>query len=128
MRAVKTVSCVAVMLLCALPALAQAVKLKAYEIEALLSGNTVFGQWDGADYVQFFGKEGKTVYAQPDTASLYGKWRVDAERDEFQSIWPDDADWEGWFVMEWDGDFYWVSKSTPPTLFRVEEGNQMVRE
>ena len=128
MRVAKTAAMVVLTLFCALPAIAQAVKLKAYEIEVLLSGNTVFGQWDGIEYSQFFDPTGKTYIAEPGATPLQGDWRVDAERDEFQSIWPDDAEWKGWFVMEWDGDFYWVSKSTPPTPFRVEDGNQMASE
>lgn len=107
---------------------AQAVKLKAHEIEALLSGNTAVGTWEGHPYRQFFNADGSTIYAQPEARSTSGKWRIDPERDEYQSIWPRDAEWEGWFVMEWDGDFFWVSKKTPPTLFRVLEGQQLVAE
>lgn len=114
--------------LAAFPAAAQAVKLKAHEIEALLSGNTAVGKWEGTSYRQFFGTDGQTIYAQKRARSARGKWRVDAERDEYQSIWPRDADWEGWFVMEWDGDFFWVSKSTPPTPFVLQQGQHLVVE
>ncbi|ABG33318.1 hypothetical protein CEP88_08610 [Roseobacter denitrificans] len=128
MKAISTLCAVAIAVFAALPATAQAVKLKAYEIEILLSGNTVFGQWDGVEYRQFFGEAGETIFASSDAGSLQGDWRVDAQRDELQSIWRNAPEWKSWFVMEWDGDFYWVSKSTPPTPFRVEEGNQMVSE
>lgn len=109
------------------PALAsgQSVKLQANEIDALLSGNTAIGTWNGAAYRQFFDPDGVTLYAQRDARTARGDWRVDAERDEYQSIWPREEDWEGWFVMEWNGDFYWVSKSTPPTPFRIEQGQQL---
>ena len=30
--------------------------------------------------------------------------------------------------MEYAGAYYWVSKSTPPTPFRVEEGQQLVAQ
>ena len=112
----------------ATPVAAQSVKLKAHEIEALLSGNTAVGKWDGQPYRQFFDPDGSTIYAQKGARSALGEWRVDSERDEYQSIWPRDADWESLFVMEFAGDFFWVSKSTPPTPFRILEGQQLVAE
>ena len=117
--------------LCALvaaPASAQSVKLKDHEIEALLTGNTAVGFWEGQSYRQFFGDDGVTLYAQDGARTARGEWRLDAERDEYQSKWPGDADWEGWYVMEYAGDFFWVSKSTPPTPFRMLPGEQLVAE
>ena len=108
------------------PLVAQSVKLKAHEIAALLTGNTAIGTWNGAKYRQFFDADGSTIFAQEDARSARGEWRVDADRDEYQSIWARDADWEGWYVMEYAGDFYWVSKSTPPTPFRVLDGQQLI--
>ncbi len=108
------------------PVQAQSVKLKAYEIEALLSGNTAIGKWEGVNYRQYFASDGSTIYAQENARSTLGEWRLDEDRDEYQSIWPRDADWEGWFVMEFAGTYYWVSKKTPPTPFRVVEGEQLV--
>lgn len=117
--------------LCALwaaPASAQAVKLKVHEIEALLSGNTAVGKWDGQPYRQYFGADGVTLFAQNGARTARGMWRLDAERDEYQSHWPGDAEWEGWFVMEYAGVFFWVSKATPPTPFRMVPGEQLVPE
>jgi hypothetical protein len=105
---------------------AQSVKLEGHEIDALLSGNTAVGKWAGADYRQFFDPDGTTIYAQEGSRSALGEWRVEDDAD--QSIWPNDAEWEGWFVMEYAGAFYWVSKTTPPTPFRIEEGEQLVAE
>lgn len=105
---------------------AQSVKLSGEEIEILLLGNTAVGQWDGAGYRQYFASDGTTIFAQPDARSARGDWRVEGE--EFQSRWPGDADWEGWFVMEFAGDWYWVSKATPPTPFEVIEGEALVGE
>ena len=110
------------------PVLAQSVKLKGHEVAALLTGNTITGKWEGMPYRQFFDADGSTIYAQSEVRSTVGKWRIDAERDEYQSIWPRDADWEGWYVMEYAGQFFWVSKSTPPTPFVVVEGQQLVGE
>jgi hypothetical protein len=106
--------------------LAPSVKLQDYEIEALLSGNTAVGQWEGANYRQYFDPDGSTIFAQEGARSALGQWRVEGE--EYQSVWPPREDWESWFVMEFAGDFYWVSKTTPPTLFEVLEGSQLVME
>ena len=110
----------------AAPAAAQSVKLKAHEIAALLTGNTAIGTWEGANYRQYFASDGSTIYAQENARSILGEWRLDADKDEYQSIWPRDADWEGWFVMEFVGTYFWVSKKTPPTPFKVIEGEQLV--
>ncbi|OJI94303.1 hypothetical protein LY10_01563 [Planktotalea frisia] len=105
---------------------AQSVKLTAAQISDLLTGNTAVGKWDGARYRQFFGADGVTIYAQEGARSARGEWRIDQTRDEYQSIWPRDDAWEGWYVMEYAGAYYWVSKATPPTPFRVEQGEQLV--
>ena len=100
-----------------MPAAAQAVKLDGDEIRALLMGNTAFGRWEGANYRQWFGDDGATLYAQEGARTSRGEWRVDDVLEEYQSIWPRDADWEGWFVMEYGHTDYWVSRATPPTPF-----------
>ena len=114
------------LLLTATPVTAQSVKLQEHEITALLSGNTAVGLWEGAPYRQYFGPDGSTIYAQEGARSALGEWRV--QDGEYQSLWPGDAEWEGWFVMEYAGDFFWVSKTTPPTPFAVVEGQQLVAE
>ena len=112
--------------MCAGAVQAQSVKLRGDEIGILLTGNTAVGEWEGDAYRQYFDADGSTIYAQGDARSSRGKWRV--EGDEFQSIWPNDADWEGWFVMEYAGQWFWVSKSTPPTPFEMIEGQKLVAE
>ncbi|MEP5154553.1 hypothetical protein [Planktotalea sp.] len=107
---------------------AQSVKLTAEQIRDVLTGNTAIGKWEGVKYRQFFGPDGITLYAQDGARTARGKWRIDTAKDEYQSIWPNDADWEGWFVMEYAGAYYWVSKSTPPTPFRVQEGQHLVAQ
>lgn len=104
---------------------AQSVKLTSSQITDLLSGNTAVGKWQGADYRQYFDTDGHTIYAQAGSRSTRGEWRVDTVLDEYQSIWPRDPEWEGWYVMEFAGDYYWVSKSTPPTPFRIVAGRQL---
>lgn len=103
---------------------AQSLQLEGREIEILLSGNTAVGVWDGIAYRQYFGDDGVTIYAQDGARSARGEWRVEGK--EYQSIWAGDTDWEGWFVMEFDGDWYWVSRTTPPTPFEVLIGDQLV--
>lgn len=111
---------------CAGAADAQSVKLRGSDIGILLSGNTAVGIWEGNAYRQYFDPDGTTIYAQDGARSTRGKWRIQGE--EYQSIWPNDAEWEGWFVMEYAGQWFWVSKSTPPTPFDVVEGQQLVAE
>lgn len=105
---------------------AQSVKLTGDEIRNLLTGNTAVGQWEGVAYRQYFGDDGVTIFAGQGVRSSRGEWRVDDDVQEYQSIWPGDAEWEGWFVMEFSGTFYWVSRKTPPTPFRIEQGQQLV--
>ena len=105
---------------------AQSVKLTTAQIDALLTGNTAVGTWQGQKYRQFFADDGNTIYAQLGARSAVGKWRIDPTIDEYQSIWPNQKEWEGWYVMEYAGAYYWVSKSTPPTPFRVENGQNLI--
>ena len=109
----------------AAPVAGQSVKLKAHEIEVLLTGNTAIGTWEGQAYRQYFETGGATIFAQDGARSSRGKWRIDLERDEYQSIWPSDAEWEGWYVMEFQGDYFWVSKTTPPTPFKILDGQRL---
>ena len=120
------IAALAFLLTTATSASAQSVKLTAEQIVDLLTGNTAIGKWEGVRYRQFFGPDGTTIYAQDGARSARGEWRIDKKRDEYQSIWPNDQDWEGWYVMEYAGAYYWVSKSTPPTPFRVESGEHLV--
>lgn len=107
---------------------AQAVKLTGDEIRDLLTGNTAVGRWDGIAYRQYFGSDGVTFFAQEGARTARGEWRVDDAVEEYQSIWPGDTEWEGWFVMEWDGTHYWVSRATPPTPFELIEGEALVAD
>jgi hypothetical protein len=116
----------AIVILITSAANAQSVKLTAPQITELLTGNTAVGKWDGKRYRQFFNADGKTIFAQKGARSSVGNWRVDAEIDEYQSIWPSEQDWEGWYVMAFSGRYYWVSKATPPTPFKIEQGQQLI--
>lgn len=119
-------ACICALVISAGAAHAQSVKLAGHEINVLLSGNTVVGKWDGASYRQYFDPDGSTIYAQEEARSARGEWRVEGE--EYQSLWAGDAAWEGWFVMEYAGAWYWVSKTTPPTPFEVVAGKHLIAE
>ena len=110
----------------AAPAHAQSVKLEGHEIEALLSGNTAVGFWGDVSYRQYFDPDGTTIYVEAKANSALGEWRV--ANDSYQSIWSGDNDWAGRFVMEFAGDFYWVSKAIPPTPFSIVDGQKLVDE
>lgn len=112
----------------ALPVLGQAAKLSGPEIRDLLTGSTAIGRLKGAKYRQWFGDDGTTLYAQEGLRTSRGQWRVDDDAEEYQSIWPSDTDWEGWFVMEYGDTHYWVSRATPPTPFQVIAGQSLVAE
>lgn len=127
-QASRFVLAMALTLLSTASATAQAVKLSGNEIRALLTGNTVIGRWEGTSYRQYFGADGVTVYAQDGVRSTRGEWRVDEDLQEYQSIWPRDTAWEGWYVMEFGDTYYWVSKTTPPTPFQVLDGQKLVPE
>lgn len=121
----RRVAIIGLALMIATPLFAQSVKLTSVEISTLLTGNTAVGVWEGAKYRQFFNEDGSTVYAQEGGQSSLGEWRIDASRDEYQSIWVGDVEWEGWYVMEYLGTYFWVSKSTPPTPFKMLEGQRL---
>ena len=93
-----------------------------------MSGNTAVGKWDGTAYRQYFAPDGSTIFAQDGTRSARGEWRVDDVADEYQSLWSGDENWEGWFVMEFGGVWFWVSKETPPTPFEILDGQQLVAQ
>ena len=114
--------------LIALPVAAQSVKLRAHEIDALISGNTIAGQKDGVNYRQFFAQDGYTIFAAEGAKIARGEWRIDNDHNEFQSIWPGDQEWEGAFVIENGGEFFWVSDANPPIVFDVFEGERLVPE
>jgi len=45
-----------------------------------------------------------------------------------KSVLYEDQEWEAWYVMEYTKDYYWVSKTTPPTQFEIENGKKLIWE
>lgn len=111
------------LLICSSTVKAQSIKLEGAEIKSLLSGNTAVGVRDGVQYRQYFALNGNTSLRTNGGSLMLGKWRVKAA--ELQSQIPSGASWRGWFVMEYAGDWFWVSKTTPPTIFQVIEGKKL---
>lgn len=102
-------------------------RLTADEIIALLSGNTAVGLWDGKPYRQYFASYGETIYAQPDTRSSVGKWRVNRTENVYESWW-EMSDWSSYPVASDGKNMYWISNSLPPQKFSVLAGNQLVKK
>jgi len=69
------------------PASAEERKLSAAEIEQALSGNTVDGDWKGTAFKQYFAPDGGTTYVAAGSPPSIGKWKVDAEKDQYCSWW-----------------------------------------
>lgn len=76
-----------VMLVPGLPVAADSVRLSAPEIEALLSGNTIAGNWSGMEYRLFLSTDGSAVFVPVDGRRDEGRWRVNAETNDYESWW-----------------------------------------
>ena len=61
--------------------------LSAAEIEALLGGNTISGNWNGSDYKQYYGPDGFTIYIPASGSNDEGKWRVNTGENTYESWW-----------------------------------------
>jgi len=107
-----------------LPASAESRRLSAAEIEALLAGNTIVGQWSGTGYRQFFAADGQTVYVPATGAAEEGQWRVNAESDEYESWWRSTG-WTPYAMVQMAQDRYaWVNgDSLEP--FDIVQGRQI---
>ncbi|MEO0750788.1 MAG: hypothetical protein AAFY25_03215 [Pseudomonadota bacterium] len=99
------------------------VQLNAAQIEMLLSGNTIVGAWNGDAYTQFFDANGQTIYfpegGQPDR----GKWRVNADTDQYESWW-ERTSWTGYTIMMTNDGYAWISRGELQP-FEVFKGKQV---
>ena len=100
--------------------------LTALEIQNLLAGNTAVGAWDGRSYRQYFAEDGSTIYAQQGSRSSLGKWRVNIDKNLYESWW-ENAHWSGYGVSKEGEQHYWLTLSgtLPPQAFNVLPGNQL---
>lgn len=106
----------------------QSIKLTSNQIVDLLSGKTVVGSWSGEAYRQYFNQDGSTTFLSKDNNKIIGKWKVDQNTDELKSVLFEDQEWGAWYIMEYAEDYYWVSKTTPPTQFEIEDGKKLIWE
>ena len=99
--------------------------LIAAQIIDLLAGNTAIGLWNGAEYRQYFAKDGATIYAQKGSRSALGKWRVDPNTNQYQSWWKTSG-WEDWGVGVLEGVYFWVGTDQAPQSFEILLGQQLI--
>lgn len=104
--------------------------LTAAEIEQLLTGNTAVGHWIDHAYRQYFGDDGATIYAQENTRSSLGRWRVNRAKNHYESWWERIGWGAGYSIVLKDDIYYWVSSvgSTEPQAFEVLPGSQLVNK
>ena len=57
------------------------------QLQLLLSGNTLQGEWDGRPFTQHFEANGTTRYREGDGDTTPGTWRV-IDNGQYCSIWP----------------------------------------
>ncbi len=99
------------------PAQAGEERLSAAEIEALLSGNTISGVFNGTPYTQTFAPDGRTVYTPEGGQGDEGKWRVDAEEDQYESWWAS----TGWTAYE-------MARDGGTLIFIASDGSRSTAE
>ena len=97
--------------------------MTAAEIKTALSGNTIDGTWAGSKYKQYYGENGFTMYLAEGSKPSPGKWRVNADTDDYESWWES----TGWtpYKMTRDGEtYYWIGE-TEKHPFVILEGKQV---
>ena len=113
----------------ALPALADEagdpvrIQLTAAQIQTLLAGNTSIGTWSGSGYKQYFTEGGMTMYIPDGGPPDQGRWRTNAETDQYESWWRM-TNWTAYTVVMTNEGYAWVNgeKLEP---FKVYEGKQV---
>ena len=63
------------------------VQMSAAQIEDLLAGNTITGTWSGSTYTQYYGEGDFTVYIPEGGEPDEGRWRTNADTDNYESWW-----------------------------------------
>jgi hypothetical protein len=107
----------------AAPAFAGGDRLTAAEIESLLAGNTIEGDWGGM-YKQYFEADGTTMYYPEGGEPDPGKWRVNAQTDQYESWW-EGTGWVGYDVLHAEEGYLWRDGDGDTHPFTVMEGRQV---
>ena len=99
------------------------VQMTAAQIEDLLAGNTVMGTWSGSNYTQYYGEDDFTVYIPEGGEPDEGKWRVNADTDDYESWWRS----TGWtpYAIVMTNDGYAFVNGEYLEQFDVFEGKQV---
>ncbi len=102
------------------------VLLSAAEIEVVLTGNTIVGNWVGEDYRQFFAETGSTTYVPVESGQeSVGEWRVNVNTGMYESLWNDRPPWDD-YEIHFDGEnYFWSGQGVELSPFTVVEGNQL---
>ena len=106
----------------------EAVVVSHEELQELLSGNTIVGEWFGNSYRQFFDSDGSTIYAQTGSQSSLGQWRVNPETGDYESWWNSLAGWEVYQVTRIGDEFFWTGEGVVNEPFTIIEGQRLVEE
>lgn len=99
---------------------AQETRLTAPEITALLTGNTITGDWSGARYKSYFAPDGVTIYLPEGGSPQQGKWRVNLVNDEYQSWW-EHSGWTSYGIVRTADGLAWAYGDTRQP-FTVQNG------
>lgn len=114
----------AVTLLPVLSAPAKAEQMGASRIEDVLAGNTIKGSWSGEQYRQYFSEDGATIHVANDGERAHGRWRVDRDKQVYESWWPSTG-WIPYAMVDVpDGEYAWLNGDRLET-FEVEAGRQL---
>ena len=105
-------------------ALAEPISVPASDIKELLSGNSIEGTWAGQKYKQFFDTSGSTTYAQKGSRETFGKWRINEQKNLYESWW-ERGGWSGYGVIRDGEKLYWTSSGLEPQPFEVIEGRDI---
>jgi hypothetical protein len=104
---------------------AQSVEFTAVEIAKILSGNSAHGYWNGQRYKQYFNTDGTTIYAPQYGRSSFGKWRVNADKNTFESLW-NEGKWATFNVVRQDEELYWQELSGKKQKFTIVPGQRLL--
>jgi len=99
------------------------------EISAILSENTVIGEWNSTPYRQFFMADGVTYYAPKGKRTTRGRWRVSANGNTYESGWSGpETNWEAFAIMRTAEGLAWVDDAGGIFPFKVLTGQQLAGE
>lgn len=107
----KLLSCLVIVLFAGMynlsTALADEQTLSSTQIQKLLNGNSIQGTWHGRNYTQTFYADGNTSYKEGNNRPTFGEWRVNAEKDTFESRWGGPS-WTAYHILISENKYYWV--------------------